>query len=146
MKKDKDMKRGNVDFQYANTVVAVKWFENCGVTIAGTCLEECDKISTVSRRAKGQSAKISVPCQEIIKGYNSGMGGVDLLDEKTVAYRLDCKSSSGRYYLRLFFDLMDISVVNSHIIYKELNPKGMELLDFKIVLAKSLVGTYSSCY
>ena len=60
------------------------------------------------------------------------MGGVDLLDQKTAAYKLDRKSSGGRYYLRLFFDLMDISVVNSHIIYKELNPKGMELLDFKI--------------
>ena len=34
---------------------------------------------------------------------------------------------------------MDISVVNSHIISKQLNPKGMELLDFKIVLAKSLI-------
>ena len=34
---------------------------------------------------------------------------------------------------------MDISVVNPHITYKELNPKGMELLDFKIVLAKSLI-------
>ena len=112
--------------------------------MVGTCLEECDKISTVSRRAKGQSVKIPVPCPEIIKDYNSGMGGVDLLDQKTAAYKLDHKSSGGRYYLKLFFHLMDISVVNSHIIYKELNPKGMELLDFKIVLAKSLVGTYNS--
>ena len=37
---------------------------------------------------------------------------------------------------------MDISVVNSHGIYKVLDPKGMELLDFKIVLA--LIGTYNS--
>ena len=112
--------------------------------MVGTCLEESDKISTISRRVKGQSAKIPVPCPEIIKDYNSGMGGVDLLDQKTAAYKLDSKPSGGCYYLRLFFDLMDISVVNSHIIYKELNPKGMELLDFKIVLAKSLVGTYNS--
>ena len=28
MKKDKDMKRGNIDSQYANNVVAVKWFNN----------------------------------------------------------------------------------------------------------------------
>ena len=64
------------------------------------------------------------------------MCDVDLLDQKTAAYKLDCKSSGGRYYLRLFFDLINISVVNSHIIYKELDPKGMELLDFKIVLTK----------
>ena len=40
---------------------------------------------------------------------------------------------------------MDISVVNSHAIYKVLYPKGMGLLDFKIVLANSLIGTYNSC-
>ena len=146
MKKDKNMKRGDVDFQYANNVVAVKWFDNRGVTMVGTCLEECDKISTVSRKVKGQSAKIPVPCPEIIKDYNSGMGAVDLVGQKTAACKLDSKSSGGRYYLRLFFDLMDILVVNSHIIYKKLNPKGMELLDFEIVLAKLLVGTYNSMY
>ena len=112
--------------------------------MVGTCLEECDKILTVLRRVKRQSAKIPVPCPEIIKDYNSGMGGVDLLDQKTAAYKLDHKSSGGRYYLRLLYDLMDISVVNSQIICKELNPKEMELLDFKIVLTKSLVCTYNS--
>ena len=112
--------------------------------MVGTCLEECDKILTVSGRVKGQSAKIPVPYPEIIKDYNSGMSGVDLLDQKASAYKLDLKCSGGRYYLRLLFDLMDISVVNSHIVYKELNPKGMQLLDFKTVLAKSLVGTYNT--
>ena len=79
------MKRGDVDFQYANNVVAVKWFDNRGVTMVYTCLEECDKISTVSRRVKGQSAKTPVPCPEMIKDYNSPRGGVDLLDQKTAA-------------------------------------------------------------
>ena len=76
------------------------WFDNSGVTMVGTWLEECDKISSVSRRVKGQSAKIPVPCPEIMKDCNSGMGGVDLLDQKTAAYKLDCKSSGGCYYLR----------------------------------------------
>ena len=98
MKKDKNMKRGDVDFQYANNVVAVKWFDNRGVTMVGTCLEECDKISTVSRRVKGQSAKITVPYREIIKDYKSGMDGVDLLNQKAAAYKLDRKSSGERYY------------------------------------------------
>ena len=38
MKKDKDMKRGDIDFQYANDVVAVKWFDNRRVTMVGACL------------------------------------------------------------------------------------------------------------
>ena len=43
IKKDKDMKRDDIDFQYANNVVAVKWFDNRGVTMVRTYLEECNK-------------------------------------------------------------------------------------------------------
>ena len=66
------------------------------------------------------------------------------LDQRTAAYKLHRKSSSGRCYLRFFFDLMDIAIVNSHFVYKTLYPKGMELVDFKIVIAKSLIGPYNS--
>ena len=89
--------------------------------MVGAYPEERNKISTITCRLKGQSAKISVPCPEII---NSGMGGVDLLDQKTAGYKLDRKSSVGCYCLRLFFDPMNISVVNSYAIYKVLYPKG----------------------
>ena len=47
---------------------------------------------------------------------------------------MDHKSSGRRYYLRLLFNLMDISVVDSHAIYKVFYQKRMELLDFKTVL------------
>ena len=46
MKKDSDMKRGGSDFQYANGVV------NLGGTLVGTCLTECNKVSTVILRVK----------------------------------------------------------------------------------------------
>ena len=144
MKKNKDMKSGDIDFQYPNNVAAVKWFHNRGVKMVGTCLDEFNKVSTVTRKVKRQSTKIPVPCLEIIKDYNSSMGGVDLLDQKTASYKLGRNSFGRRYYVRLFFDLIDISVVNSHAIYKVLYPNGMELLDFKIVLAKTLIGTYNS--
>ena len=57
MKKDKDMKRGDIDFQYTNNAVDVKWF-----------------------------------------------------GQKTAAYKLDRKSSGGRYHLRRFFDFINISL------------------------------------
>ena len=145
MNKDNGIKRGGIDFQYANNVLAVKWFDNRRVTMVGTFLEECNEVSKVTRRLKGQSTKEPVPSPEIIKDYNSGMGGVDLLDQKTARSKLEHKSSGGCCYLRLFFDLMDIFVLNSHAVYKVLYPKGAELLNFKFVLAKSMIGTYNSC-
>ena len=144
MPNDSNMKRGDIEFQFSENIAAVKWFDNRGVTLVGTALEGCDQISSVSRRAKGQSSKVTVPCPKMVKDYNSNMGGVDLLDQKTAVYRLDRKSSGGRYYLRLFFDLMDMCMVNSHIVYKECYPTGMELLDFKVLVAKSLIASYNS--
>ena len=47
-----------------------------------------------------------------MRDYNSVIGGIDLFDQKTDACKLDRKSPDGRYYLRLFFDLIDTSVVN----------------------------------
>ena len=95
--------------------------------MVGACLEECSNVSTVTRRVKGQSTKIPLPCPEIITNCNSVMGDVDLLYQETASYNLGRKSSGGRYYLRLFLDLMDISVVNSHAIFKVLYSKKMEL-------------------
>ena len=34
------MKRSDIDSQYTNNVVAVKYIDNCGATMVGTCLEE----------------------------------------------------------------------------------------------------------
>ena len=44
MKKDEDMKRDGIDFQYDNNVIAVKWSDSCGVTMAGTYFVKCNKV------------------------------------------------------------------------------------------------------
>ena len=46
-KKKKDLKGGDIDFQYANNVVAVEWLDKRGVTMVGACLEEYNKVSTM---------------------------------------------------------------------------------------------------
>ena len=143
LKEDKAMERGDVDFHFSDNVTAMKWFDNKSVTLVATNLEGSAALSNVHRRKKGQKNKVPIPCPEAVKQYNAGMGGVDLMDQKCAAYHLDRKSSSGRYYLRLFFDIMDMACVNAHVIYKDLNPKGMELLDFKQVISKNMIGHYN---
>ena len=44
------------------------------------------------------------------------MGGVDLCDQMTVSYEVD-RRNKVRFYLGVFFDYMDISVVNSTTVY-----------------------------
>ena len=60
------------------------------------------------------------------------------MEQHSAAYRLDRKSSV-RLYLRNFFDLMDIACLNSYLIYNMKHPNKSSLLDYKIVVAKSLI-------
>ena len=66
------------------------------------------------------------------------MGGFDLMDQRTVAYRLDRKSSV-RFYLRIFFYQMDIACVNSNLIYNTKHPNKLSLLGFKIAVTENLI-------
>ena len=63
---------------------------------------------------------------------NSNMGHVDVIDQKTAAYRLDFKSKF-RFYLRMFFDLNDIVIVNSHIGIRSL------VIQFPYLISKLLL-------
>ena len=60
------------------------------------------------------------------------------MDQRTATYRLDRKSSV-RFYLYIFFDLMEITCVNSYLIYNMKHPNKLSLLDYKIVVAKNLI-------
>ena len=68
-----------------------------------------------ANRKQMTKTKSSVPCPKVVKLYNSDMAGVDLMDQRIAAYRLDRKSSV-RFHLRILFDLMDIVCVNSYLI------------------------------
>ena len=63
------------------------------------------------------------------------MGGADVIDQKMTSYRLDRKRKF-RFYLRMFFDLIDIVIENSSTVYTKLG-NSISLLDFNIVVAKS---------
>ena len=140
LKDDKKMVRGDSDFQFSKNEICCEWFDNKPVLLLATNIEGIDGTSNVMRQIKGSATKKPMSCPNIIKMYNSNMGGVGVIDQKTAAYHLDCKSKF-RFYLRMFFDLTDIAIVNSHIMYAKLG-NSISLLDFKVVVAKSLIGRY----
>ena len=66
------------------------------------------------------------------------MNGVDIHDRLKTSYEIDHKSRF-QYYLRISFDLMDSVVINAYVIYKKKVQAKMSLLNFKIILAESLM-------
>ena len=64
-------------------------------------LEGMNDILSVWRSKKGSKTNSLIPSPKVVKFYNSDMGGDDLMDQCTAAFRLDQKSSV-RFYLHIF--------------------------------------------
>ena len=143
MKKDKEMKRGDYQCKFCNHIACIKWYENKSVMLLGSHLEEITSILTVQRRLKGYSSNIPVNCQNGITLYNHKMGGVDLMDQLKSAYQLD-RRLKFLFYLPLFFDLFNIALVNSFIVYKKLENKDLTPKKFKICIALKLIASFVS--
>ena len=70
--------------------------------------------------------------------YDKEMGGVNLIDQRAATYHLVRKSTI-RFYLRVFFDLMDVACAKSYIVYNMMHPNDLTLLDFKTTLSTYLI-------
>ncbi|MBN3313128.1 HORM1 protein, partial [Atractosteus spatula] len=86
--------------------------------------------------------KISVPCPQIVAEYNHHMGGMDLADMMIALYRTPAKSH--RWYLCIFWQLMDIAVNNAWLLYRRdattVGPvKLRKLKAFRLDVAKGLI-------
>ena len=101
-------------------------------------------LQEINRSVKGSKEKVKVSCPAVIREYNTYMGGVDLCDQMKVFYEVDLRSKV-RFYVRVFFDFLDISVVNSKILYDKIqSTAAMSSKDFRLSLARSMIGTFSN--
>ncbi|XP_018020808.1 piggyBac transposable element-derived protein 3-like [Hyalella azteca] len=150
MENDKKLQkegRGSFDYRVETNrdVIAVKWFDNKSVhllsTYAGITPED-----TVKRWDKKRNKHIEINRPFVVKEYNKFMGGVDLCDMLIELYRIDFKSK--KWYMRIFLYLLDMSVVNSWLLYKRnchvMKSKVKSLSDFKEDLAIGLMSPSST--
>lgn len=76
------------------------------------------------------------------------MGGVDLLDGLIGRYKIRMRSK--KWYMRLFYHLVDIAIINSWLLYRRVNrsrsEKSLPLAKFRADIANCLcnVGIPSS--
>ena len=98
----------------------------------------------IERRVKGSKDKVKVTCPSVIQEYNQFMGGVDLSDQMKVTYEVD-RRSKFRFYLRVFFDFLDIAVVNSKIVYNKIeSAPSLSSLDFRYSITQTMTRKFSS--
>lgn len=96
------------------------WKDYKLVSLASTYVVS-EKAETVSRFDTKQKKKVSIACPKIAKEYNAHMGGVDLMDSYLGRYKIRTKSR--KWYIRLFYHMIDMAVINSWVLYRKKTSK-----------------------
>ena len=109
----KQMVRGDCHMRQKGNTTAVVWMDKKPVYV----LSSAHQSTTLSVKRKNQDGSTTeVKCPTSVAEYNRYMGGVDLHDQLKCYYSYDRKSK--RWWMRLFFHLLDIAVVNAYILYR----------------------------
>jgi len=129
-----------------NGLYYTKWMDSKTVHMLSNFLLGCPD-QEISPKVKGAQTSKMVKCPNVLHHCNKFMGEVDLMGQKKVTYQFDHRSTH-KYYLKLVFDLVDISVNNAFIIYEklcsDLNVVPMELKYFRCAVIRGLAGSFSS--
>ncbi|XP_040072344.1 piggyBac transposable element-derived protein 4-like [Ixodes scapularis] len=137
---DAGLKRGDVDWRMCpdDKMLVLKWKDKRCVTMISNA-HTPSEIKTVKRRLK-DGAHEDVPCPQVIIDYNQHMGYVDKADMLKSYYEVDRKSK--KWWHRIFFHFMDVSVVNAHILFKQImaGERVPPLKEFKLQVAEGLMG------
>ena len=130
--------RAKIDYRSDGNILFVQWKDNSIVTV-GTNFSSVTPVNKVSRWVKGRG-KVSVDQPKLITEYNSGMGGVDLLDMQLASYRPNLTSK--KWWWPLFSNALNLAIVAAFKIYKHTSPltleKQLSHLEFRIEVAECM--------
>ena len=117
----------------------VMWKDNKIVTLVSSFTGEMP-IHHVERVDKKLKKPVQVPCPNLVKEYNKHMGGVDFLDSLIGRYKIQMRTK--KWYMRIFYHLLDLTLVNSWILYRKRNierkEKYLSLAEFRMEVAECL--------
>ncbi|XP_050059682.1 piggyBac transposable element-derived protein 3-like [Aphis gossypii] len=127
-------------------ITSVIWKDNKLVTLLSSYCGILPEMS-INRFDKKSKRNMEVKCPSIIKEYNRHMGGVDLLDSLIGRYKIKIRTK--KWYMRVWYHLIDISIVNAWLLYRRVeNENGrvpkLSLFDFRTEVAFSLTTSVST--
>lgn len=136
--KDKEMKRGDCDYRATPGGITVyKWMDSKPVHFISNYHGMTP--STVQRKMN-DGTKVTVTCPSVVSDYNRHMGGVDKHDMLRKLYGANRKSK--KWWHRIFFGLVDMTIINAFVLYKEHCEAEISLFEFYREIALGLL-TYA---
>lgn len=135
-KEDKSMSRGESQWRFGGGLTAMKWKDRRGILFLSNH-HDPGNISSVSRMQKNGTPE-EIICPKLVVDYNKNMGFVDKADMLKSTYEIDRKSK--KWWHRIFFHFIDVTVVNSYILFKQRSEGStLTLKDFRLALLEGLI-------
>ncbi|KRZ92971.1 PiggyBac transposable element-derived protein 3 [Trichinella sp. T8] len=127
-------KRGGFDFRNDGNVYIAKWHDSAIVKIASNFLTN-RPLRNTQRRVKGQRIEVQMP--NIVRSYNTGVGGIDYLDRIAAAYRPTIRSK--KLYWFLFINVVNVATVAAWRIHRFVEERPHSYLELRRQVVLSLL-------
>ena len=117
-------------------ITGVKWMDKRPVAVIST-IHDSSTIAIERRSRHSQGGKEVVRKPAMINEYNKYMGGVDVADQLVTYYGF--QHCSKKWWKRVFFHLLDVTMINAYVIYKSSRSRKITHLDFMVAVVKGLL-------
>lgn len=119
----KKLKTGQTESYHTNSMLAIKWKDRRDVIMLTTQYED-KMISSGKQDHQGNSI---IEPLSVLK-YNENMGAIDKTD--MLLSSVECVRRTIKWYKKLFFHLIDLSLLNAYSAYKTCTGNKISLADF----------------
>lgn len=143
---DKKLKTSEYDYCTSKDLSVVKWKDRGKKSVIVASNMHDPSVATSVGRRDYAGNKVAVKCPQPVYDYNCYMGGVDRFDQHMSTYNISWKSR--RWWVKLFYYLIDAAIVNSYLAYKtslslhNSRDKGLSHFNFRMLLAEELISNY----
>lgn len=133
-KMEEKLKKGEFTFRTAkNRLIAIKWCDKREVFMLSTTHDK--NVAATGKTDRTTNRQIMKP--ECIIEYNKRMGAVDKTD--MLRSCVECVRRSTKWYKKVFFHVMDMILLNSHILFQDATKKKITLAKFQLNLISQMI-------
>lgn len=133
------LKKGELTFRStSDKLLAVKYCDKREVYMLTTAYD----YNTAPTGKVDRSTDSQIMKPECIVRYNKFMGAVDKTD--MLLHSVECIRRTTKWYKKLFFHFLDLALLNSHVLYKEITKKSIPLAKFQTDLIREILAKYPS--
>ena len=123
-----------------DSMLCLKWQDKRDVLLLSTLHD--DSMVEVQRRSRLVTGGVEgIKKPKVVHEYNQHMGGVDQSDQLLMYYGYSHRQM--KWWKRVFFHLLDLSIVNASVLYNIVNTKQLTQLEFRVEVANGLLEGYT---